>query len=167
MARSEWVCDDKIKLILALLTRPNELAVECSLRYGLRIGDVLALKTEAVKKGRFSIREEKTAKRRTVTLSTSFQQRLLSISGRVYVFEHRLSPCEHRTRQAVYADVKRAAKALRIVANFTPHSARKSYAVHQYISSHYNIKKVQSLLNHSDEAVTMVYALADKLTKLK
>lgn len=163
MARSSWVCDDKIMLILALLTRPNQLAIECSLRYGLRIGDVLALKTADVRKGRFSFREEKTAKRRTLTLSTGFQKDLLSIAGELYVFEHRLDWRKHRTRQAVYADIKRASRALRIKENISPHSARKIYAVHQYRSSRYNLKKVQRLLLHADEAVTMIYALADKI----
>lgn len=163
MARSSWVCDDKITLILALLTRPNQLAIECSLRYGLRIGDVLALKTADVRKGRFSFREEKTAKRRTLTLCGKFQKELLSIAGELYVFEHRLDPLKHRTRQAVWADMKRAGRALRLRDNATPHSARKVYAVHQYEQSHYNLKKVQRLLLHSDEAVTMLYAMADKI----
>ncbi len=165
MARSRWVSDDEIGVILALLTPENQLAVEVSLRYGLRIGDCLALKTEDVRKGRFSIREQKTAKRRTLTIAPEFQARLLRVAGRLYVFEHRLDWRLHRTRQAVYSDIKRATKALRLSGQISPHSARKAYAVRMYKSSGYDIKRVSALLNHSDEAVTMIYALADQMKK--
>ena len=43
--RSEWVEDDTMRLILAAMMPANALAVECSLYTGLRIDDVLALKT--------------------------------------------------------------------------------------------------------------------------
>lgn len=44
------------------------------------------------------------------------------------------------------------------------HIAQMIYSVEQYKKSCCNLKKVQQLLNHSDEAVTMIYALADRLT---
>lgn len=163
MSRSKWVETDKMRLILALLTWENQLAIEVSLRYGLRIGDILNFKTEDVRKGTFSIREEKTGKRRRVKLAPSLQADLLSIAGKVFVFEHRLDWKKHRTRQAVYKDIKRASKALRLAGCISCHSARKVYAVDKYERTGHNLKKVQELLNHSDEAVTMIYALADKL----
>ncbi len=140
----------------------NELAIETSLRYGMRIGDVLNLTKEMVMKGRFSYREQKTGKRRTIKLSPDFQLRLLKQSGKLYIFEHRTDWRRHRTRQAVYKDIRRIAQALRLGRGISPHSARKIYAVERY-SSTGSLKRVQALLNHSDEAVTMLYALADKM----
>lgn len=163
MARSEWVERDKMKLILALLTYENQLAIELSLRYGMRIGDVLNIKTEQARKGLFSYREEKTGKRRRIKLNKDLQSKLLSIGGKIYVFENRIDWKRHRTRQAVYKDIVRASKALRLAGCISCHSARKIYAVDKYKATGYNLKKVQQLLNHSDEAVTMIYALADKL----
>ena len=160
--RTNWVSDDNFKVILKLLTSENSLAVECSLRYGLRIGDVLSLKRDQIAKGDFSIKEEKTGKRRRLRIKGDFQSRLLAVSGRVYVFEHRTDWRKHRTRQAVWKDIKRAAKALRLDENVGTHSARKNFAVDNYRVTG-DMKKVQKLLNHSDEAVTMIYALADKM----
>lgn len=165
MARSEWVCDDAWRVILALLTPENELAVEVSLRYGMRIGDVLAIKVAQVRKRYgFTYKEEKTGKRRKVVFSADLRWRLLDIAGRVYVFEHRTDWTRHRTRQAVYRDIRRAAVALRIDCNVTAHSARKAYAVRS-LRRYGSVARVQRLLNHSDEAVTMLYALADVLTE--
>ena len=160
--RTNWVSDDNFKVILRLLTRENSLAVECSLRYGLRIGDVLSLKRDQIAKGDFTIKEEKTGKRRRLRIKGDFQGRLLAVSGRVYVFEHRTDWRKHRTRQAVWKDIKRAAKALRLDEIVGTHSARKNFAVGTYRVTG-DMKKVQNLLNHSDEAVTMIYALADKM----
>ena len=44
---------------------------------------------------------------------------------------------------------------------------RKIYAVNAYAKSGGDISKVQKLLNHSDPAVTMVYAMADVITQRK
>lgn len=162
--RTCWVCNDDFKVILRLLTVPNRLAVEMSLRYGMRIGDVLATKRENIDKGDYTYKEQKTGKSRRIRCQGDFQRRLLGQSGRIYIFEHRTDWKKHRTRQAVYKDIKRAAKALRLDENVGTHSARKNYAVNQFRVSG-DLKKVKRLLNHSDEAVTMIYALADKMKK--
>lgn len=64
----------------------------------------------------------------------------------------------HRTRQAVWNDVKRAAKAMRIPLCVGTHSARKSYAVGQYTKSH-DIRDVQRKLNHDNLETTVLYLL--------
>ena len=151
--------------LLAALTPHNRLAVEVSLATGLRISDVLGIKVEAVRngKGRFTVRELKTGKTRRVTLSGELLERCLSLSGRVYVFEHRLDWKRPRTRQSVWKDVKRVARLFRVKCNLAPHTARKTYAVGLYKRSG-DLARVQRLLNHSSEAVTVLYALADELT---
>lgn len=162
--RSEWVSHDTIGHVLAALMPPNQLAIEMSMRYGMRIGDVLSMRRDDVVKGSWTYKEEKTGKRRRIRLSELLQQRLLAQSGRIFIFEHRTDWKRHRTRQAVYKDIIRAAKAFRLEEHVSPHSARKIYAVDAY-KRYGDIKKVQKLLNHSSEAVTMVYALADALDK--
>lgn len=161
--RSDWVSDETMGHIMAALMPENRLAIEMSMRYGMRIGDVLATKTEEVKRGAWTYTEEKTGKHRRIRLGESFQQRLLERSGRLYAFPHRLDWKKHRTRQAVYKDIRRAAKAFRVEAHVSPHTARKMYAVSAY-KRYGSMKKVKELLNHSSEAVTMIYALADAIT---
>lgn len=163
MSRSDWVSGDVMSHILAALTPANRLAVTVSLLTGLRIGDVLSLRTPDLLRDRFSIVEEKTLKRRTIRLPAKLRDQLLAQAGKIYVFPNRVDPRRHRSRQAVYKDIRRAARAFRCKGTISPHSARKVYAVEEY-KKDFNIKRVQKLLNHSNEAVTMIYAIADELT---
>lgn len=160
MSRSEWVSHDVMSHVLAALTPPNRRAIITSLVTGLRIGDVLELKTAQIQHERFSVVESKTMKKRTVRLPEKLRDELLQYAGKIYVFEHRTNPRKHRSRQAVYKDIRRAAKAFRVPEHLTPHSTRKIYAVAEY-KKDMDIRRVQRLLNHSSEAVTMIYALAD------
>lgn len=140
----------------------NALAIECCLRYGLRIDDVLAFKTKDVRKGRFTIKEQKTKKSRRIKLCEYIQLELLAQANDKYCFPHRTDPNRHRTRQAVWADVKRACKYYRYKANITPHSARKYYA-NELLSQGYSIKEIQHILNHTSSEVTMLYALSEQM----
>ena len=164
--RSEYAPKGEIIHILAGLTPPNRLACEVSLATGLRINDVLALKTDQVRRGRFTIREEKTGKTRSVYLPIELRSRCISCSGQHYVFEGRLNGREHRTRQAVFKDLRRVARLFNVKEHISPHSLRKIYAVEEY-ARYGDLKRVQKLLNHSGEAVTMLYAMADILQKKK
>lgn len=165
--RADYVWREQLDHVFAALMPANRLACEVSLATGLRIGDVLALTREQVEKGRFTVQEAKTGKNKRVRLSVGLQERILAHAGHLYAFPGRLSGKEHRTRQAVYKDIRRAAKAFRLEEHLTPHSLRKVYAVEQYRRSGGDLKRVQGLLNHSSEAVTAIYALADALTERK
>lgn len=162
--RSDYAPRASFDHILAALMPANRLALETSLATGLRIDDVLSLRTDQLRKERFTITEMKTGKRRRIRLPKELREALFAQSGRFYVFEHRLDQKRHRTRQAVWKDIHRACELFRIKhLVLSPHSARKIYAVSQYQTSG-SLKRVQQLLNHSDEAVTALYAMADVLT---
>lgn len=165
--RTDAVNDDVMRGLLMALTPPNRLAILVSMTTGLRIGDVLSIKTSQVQKGKFGVVESKTGKRRQVRLGTALQQQILgTCAGKVWAFPGRLHPhTQHRTRQAVYKDLRRAADLFRLPAGLivAPHSARKIYAVMEYRRT-CDIRHVQRLLNHSAEAVTILYAMADQIT---
>ena len=166
--RSEWVNDDVLGHILAALTEPNRLACAVSIATGLRIGDVLSLKTEQLQRSaRVTVREQKTGKSRRVYFGDELRAQLLRQAGRVWVFEGRLDWRHHRTRQAVYKDLRRAAAAFRVRERVSPHSMRKVYAVRYYNSTRHekDLAALRKVLNHSDEAVTLIYAIADQLTR--
>lgn len=164
--RTEWIPKGEMEHILSALYPHNRLACEISLATGLRINDVLALTPEKVKKQRFTIREEKTGKTRFIRLPSELVKRCLMGAGQHYVFEGRLNGRTHRTRQAVYKDLKRVSEAFNVKKNIAPHSLRKIYAVEEYEKSG-NLKKVQKLLNHSSEAVTILYAMANVIRARK
>lgn len=167
MAASDYVLLREFEHILAALTPQNRLAVEVSLCTGLRISDVLELRTDFLKQ-RMCVWERKTGKRKFVYIKRELLLRMLKQSGRVFVFQGRTDFRKHRTRQAVYKDIKRAAKLFRMPQKMvvSPHSARKIFAVNAF-KKYGNIEKVQNLLNHSSEAVTIIYAMADVLTARK
>lgn len=163
--RTDYTSQESFEHILSALMPENRLALIVSMTTGLRIDDVLHLRTKDIIKGRFTITEMKTHKRRRVSLSKALVDSLYYYAGRYYVFEHRLDEKRCRTRQAVFKDLKRACELLRISElNLAPHSARKIFAVGEFQRT-CKIETVQRLLNHSDEAVTMLYAMADVLTE--
>jgi integrase len=165
--RSEWIPKGEFEHILSALTPINRLVCEVSLATGLRVSDVLMLTPEKVRKQRFTIREEKTGKTRLIRLPKELLDRCISCSGQHYVFEHRINGRQHRTRQAVFKDLKKVCKMIGVKENLSPHSARKIYAVEEFNRSKGNLKKVQKLLNHDNEAVTMLYAMANIMGKKK
>ena len=163
MARSGWLPRRYMECLLQACTYENREALRLSMDYGMRIGDVLRMPSSCLVSGRWSFKEEKTGKRRIVRLSEEHRRSCVGFAGKIYVFEHRTDMYRHRTRQAVYKDLRRIADMYRLK-SITPHSARKVYSVEKYRASGGDLKKVQRLLNHDNEAVTMLYALADELS---
>ena len=150
---------------MAALTPTNELVMRVSLHTGLRVGDVLAFETAALKP-RFWIKEQKTGKSKMVGLPAPLLSALRLQAGDFYVFAGRNDQSKPRSRQAVWADVKRAQKAFRLPQNIGAHTARKIYAV-ELMKQYGDIAAVQRALNHSSPTVTMIYAMADSLIKKK
>lgn len=156
--RTEYLLQREVDLILAALTDENRLVMRTALATGLRVGDVLALKPDKLKP-HFWVTEQKTGKKRQVGLPEPLLSDLKKMTGVQWVFPGR-DPAKHRTRQAVWKDVKRAARAFRLPQNVGPHSARKVYAV-DLMRKYGDIDRVRRALNHNSETVTMIYAMAD------
>lgn len=161
---TEYLLQREVDQVLDLLTVENRLVMRVLLHTGLRIGDVLIWKPEQLKPN-FWITEQKTGKRRQVGLPEPLLSDLRSSAGREWVFPG-ADPRKHRTRQAVWKDVKRAAAAARLTANAAPHSARKVYAV-ELLQRYGDIDRVRRALNHGGLEVTLIYAMADKRLRAK
>lgn len=147
---------------MAALTPTNRLVCRVCVHTGLRVGDVLNLRTEALRPQMW-VKESKTGKRKRVNLPKPLYDELNSQAGRVWVFENKRDPMKHRTRQTVWYDVKRAARAFRLPQNVAVHSLRKRYAVAQLEHSRGNYERVRKLLNHADMATTMIYVMSYQL----
>ncbi len=163
---TEFLVWREMEHVLAALTPANRLVCRVCVATGLRVGDVVSLRTEQLAP-QFWITEAKTGKRRRVNLTKSLLASLRAQSGPVFVFQGRGGIDTHRTRQAVWRDVKRAAKAFRLPQNVGVHSLRKVYAVDQLRKSRGNLAKVQRALNHADMATTMIYAMSYQLYQAK
>ena len=161
---TEYLLQREVDNVLSVLTPGNALVMRVALHTGLRVSDVLNLRTEQLKP-KFWITEGKTQKRRQIGLPQPLLNDLKNNAGVFWAFEG-VNPKKHRTRQAVWKDVKRAATAFRLDKNVAPHSARKIFAV-ELLAKYGDIERVRRALNHSSIAVTMIYAMADKQLQSK
>lgn len=155
---TEYLLETEVQRVLMALTPVNRLVVRTMLHTGLRVGDVLALRSAQLGR-RFWITEAKTGKRRQVAFPDELLADLRAQAGKTWVFESARDPAKHRTRQAVWKDIKRAAKAFRLPQNVGTHSMRKVYAV-RLMGKYGDIKRVQRALQHSSPATTLIYAMA-------
>ena len=163
--KTEYLLNREVEQVLGVLMPLNRLVLRVSLHTGLRISDVLSLKTEQLS-SRFWVTESKTGKKKFIGLPRDLLEDLKKAAGKIYVFEKRGDPTKHRTRQTVWSDLKRAAKAYRLPQNVAPHSFRKVYAV-DLMEKYGDIKKVKKALNHRYESTTMIYAMADASLRAK
>lgn len=143
----------------------NTLVLRVSLETGLRIGDILKMRPDDLRGRTITYTAEKTGKRGRAVITQDLANRLRSVAGEYFIFPKRGKPKEHRTRQTVWKDVKKAAAALRAVnvvtsENISPHSARKTFAVED--SERYGLRHTQSKLQHASKETTKLYAFSDR-----
>lgn len=159
---TEYLLNQELGHVLAALVPQNALIMETVLHTGLRISDVLELKTADLKPSMWVL-ERKTGKRHRCGLPKPLLEAIRAQAGEEWAFPGS-RPGAHKTRQAVWKDLKRAAKAFRLPQNVGTHSFRKVYAV-RLMERYGDVKRVQRDLGHSSPAVTMVYAMADQLLR--
>lgn len=125
---------------------------------GLRISDVLSLKTEQLgeRKTTLSVREIKTGKLRKVKLPVTLASDLRSFAGEVWVFESPVKKGRPLSRSGAYRGVRRAAYASGIETPVGTHSARKTYAQELYDSTG-DAEAVRRELKHNSIGTTMLY----------
>lgn len=162
---TEYLLQQEVERVLSALMPQNQLIMRVILHTGMRISDVLELKTaDLALSGWYT--EKKTGKRRRIGLPRPLLEEIKAQAGPIWAFTGRLSPNKHKTRQAVWSDVKRASRAFRMPQNVGTHSARKVYAV-RLMEKYGDIERVQRALNHSSPSVTAVYAMSDLLLERK
>lgn len=181
MARTDYLYQRQLDRVLGLLMPGNSLVVRVELHTGLRVSDVLRLTFPL--RHQCWVTEGKTGKRRHIGLPQQLIDAIAADAAqyipqhmRRYIWEEPprgVTPLwafpsprnwrAHRTRQAVWKDIKRAARACRLPQNVGTHSARKVYAVGALRRSGGDLEAVQRALNHSDSSITLIYAMADKL----
>jgi integrase len=155
--RTEKLIDREVDYVLAALSPSNALVCQVCLHTGLRVSDVLSLRTEQLAP-RFWVTESKTKKRKQVGLPAPLLEAVKAQAGEVWAFPGARDPSKHRTRQAVWKDVKRAAVLFRLPQNVGVHSFRKTYA-QDCMDVYGDIEKVRKMLNHSSAICTMIYLM--------
>ena len=82
---TEYLLNEQMEHVLAALTPSNRLVMRVCLHTGLRVGDVLALRTEQLQAPQFWITEQKTGKRRRVNLTNELFEQLRDAAAGVGV----------------------------------------------------------------------------------
>lgn len=163
--KSEYINPEQFKFILDLMQKDNANAVRVCLITGLRIGDVLALKRENLSSdGTIYTICDKTDKPFVGEIPIKLAREILWRAGESEFLFPSPSPRSRgkpRTRQAVWRDIKRAAKICAVPRNVTPHSARKIYAVDKFHKE--GLQAAQISLQHDRLETTLLYAYSDQI----
>lgn len=163
--RSKFIPDETVEALKKVLGSEAWLPFQVSLETGLRIGDVLRLRSSDLTEsdGGYILRytAQKTGKEGEAKLSRSTGKKLCRRKG--FLFPGR-GHSGHLTRQAAWARIKRACDAAQIdPGGVSPHSLRKCFAVE--LRHEKGLEAVKEALQHSNDAVTRVYAYADSVMK--
>ena len=108
--KTEYLLHREVEHVLAALMPVNRVVMRVCIHTGLRVGDVLALRTDQIAP-RFWVTEQKTKKRRIVGLPADLLADMRKIAGEKYVFEHSNDPERHRTRPVSYTHLTLPTKA--------------------------------------------------------
>lgn len=170
---SDFITPKELECVLVNMKAENALAMWVALETGLRIGDVLKVRQSDINgKGVLSYVASKTGKSGKVKLSRELVKELrgsglLPTNQEGWVFVGRDGK-SHRTRQAVYKDVKKAVEKVGKSLEgkqISPHTARK---VHAYeIMRDKGITAAQKALQHSSMLTTMIYLFQGFDARLK
>ncbi len=158
--KAEYLRSDLYETIFHEMRPINADVLRFSLKTGQRIGDVLKIRCDDIRGDVLTIVAQKTSKTSCVDLS---REDLLLLSrhrkqGNPYCFAGRKLGT-HQTRQAVWADMRKACKLLSVPLHISPHSCRKTYAVGVFHRD--GIEAVKEKLQHDNIATTLLYAFSD------
>ena len=170
--RSKYIKDNDIERLRRVVSQDAWLPLEISLETGLRIGDVVSLRKSSVRRSRSGVytikyKAAKTGKTGEARISKSLGARLKArakAADGLFLFPpgRRGGKSPHLTRQACWARMKQAARRAGLDRDgVSPHSLRKNFAV--ALMHERGLEAVRAALQHSDEAVTRIYAYADSI----
>lgn len=161
---TEYLYQRELEHVIAALMPQNQLIVRVMLHTGMRLSDALNLRSEGLATSGWYV-ESKTSKKRRYGLPKPLYEAIMEQAGTEWAFPGRKAGT-HKTRQAVWKDIKRAATAFRLPQNVGAHSMRKVYAV-RLMEKYGKVEKVRQNLNHSSSSITAIYAMADVLLDRK
>lgn len=164
--KAKYLSPEEINAIFRRLSKDRRLVFSVALETGLRIGDVLKIKTRDLKQIapdalKIAYIAQKTKKKGSCILKGQTARELLFLAKfrRGFLWGSN-AKCGHITRQTAWNWFKEAAKAAEIDVNgVSPHALRKSFAVK--LLHEQGIEAAKTALQHSDNATTAIYAYAD------
>lgn len=164
--KARFLDDKELSEIFSHLSTDQRLVFDVCIVTGMRIGDVLKIRGQDVRRIAPELYEirykaEKTGKKGTATVRGSLGDHLYALrrKPRSFLWASR-GKSGHITRQTAWNWFKAAARASKInIEGVSPHSLRKVFAVKLRHSE--GMAAAQKALQHSDSATTAIYAYAD------
>jgi integrase len=151
-----------IEAMKKALSGRNKLMFIMGVSFGLRITDLLTLKLGDLRgKDSFIIGEEKTKKKRKITLSDTVKEEIAKLDGNDsdYVFKSRQGVNKAISRVQAYRILNDAAKRAGIldkIGSIGCHSLRKTFG-YQLHSKGIDITRIMAIFGHSSPEITLAY----------
>ena len=156
--KSKYLETLEVKALRECLDEYSWLPLWVALETGLRVGDVVKLRTANLKPDGLHYKAQKTKKNGIAKISAELRKKL-NKRGK-WLFPSPYKAGQHITRQCVWARVKKACERAGLSAEgVSPHSLRKVFAVELYRKE--GFRAVQDALQHSNGATTEIYSFAD------
>ena len=156
--KSRYLEKNEVEAIKSSLDRDAWLPLWLGLETGLRIGDVVRLRREALKADGLHYRAQKTKKAGVAKISAELRAALPK-KGK-WLFPSPYKKGEHITRQCAWARIKAAARRAGLDAKgISPHALRKVFAVELYREKGFGA--VREALQHANGLTTEIYSFAD------
>lgn len=166
--KARFLSNAEIERIFLFLGEEDKLLFGIARETGLRIGDVAKIRKKEIRRlapdlCEISYTAEKTGKLGRAEVGGDLAVELLAAAKgkRGFVFaSKRHSKSGHVTRQALWARFKKAAEIAGVpLDGCSPHGLRKAFAV--AVRHEKGLKAAQQALQHTNSAVTALYAYAD------
>ena len=129
-----------------------------SLYTGLRVGDILKLKYEDVQGDTIQLAEEKTNKKRFITINEEIKEALKYFDGNGFIFKSQKKTVF--TRQQINRKLKKLFIEFSATHNISSHSLRKSFGRQVYNNDNQSeraLMMLSEIFNHSSIATTRKY----------
>ena len=163
--KSRYLSDSEIEKLFSALDDTGKLLFGICRETGLRIGDVVKIRRQDIRYvpnigNVLTYKAEKTGKTGKCVLSDEIVRACRLYGGHKFVFSSASARTGHITRQTAWNWLKNAARRSGVsLTGCSPHSLRKSFAVN--IRHKQGLEAARIALQHSDSAVTAIYAYAD------
>lgn len=162
--RSKFINKEDVQKLRKCMHGNEWLPLQLMLETGLRVGDAVRVKVRDIsnEEGKYylSYTAEKTKKKGKCEISPGLAKKLTEGKRRSAYCFGSYGSAGHLTRQAVWHRMKKAALAAGISEDgCSPHSLRKIFAV--ALLHEKGLQAVQKALQHSNDAVTRIYAYSD------
>jgi integrase len=155
---------EAIETFLLARNRRDWLLFVTGTNSGLRISDLLALRVRDTRGPHLVVKEKKTGKRKfikvTPYLRRAFNECTAGLAGHVFLFRSRNGGNRPICRARAYQILREAALHAGLE-HIGTHTMRKTFGYHLYRQTK-DVALLQSMLSHSDPAVTLRYIGIDQ-----